>query len=278
LKSRSLFRPGRGLRACCSFLSQLLLPWLCIAGLEKAVAGAWLMPEGEGQAICYSEFSDSCRAFDARGRLVPVRDYRKFELGAYVEYGLADWLTVVLSPAYDRIHSPLPRQSYSGIGQSEAAARVRIFQNESSVVSFQAGVRSAGASFADSLGPLEVKRSASFELRALAGKSATILGMESFADVEAAYRFYGGNQSGELRLDLSAGIRPSPSLLLMLQSFTSIERGSKLFAHQSWTKLQPSFVYQLGPQWWIQLGGFLTVSGVNAGRELGPIGGIWFRF
>lgn len=236
------------------------------------------MPEGEGEAIFYSEFSGSSRAFDKNGRLIPVPDYRKFELGTYVEYGLADWLTVVLSPAYDRIHSPFPRQSYSGIGQSEAAARVRIFQNENSVISFQAGLSSPGASLAYSLGPLEVKRTASFELRGLAGKSANLFGMESFADAEAAYRFYGGNQPGEWRFDLTAGVRPSPGLLVMLQSFTSIQYGSKLFPHQSWTKLQPSFVYQLGPQWSIQLGGFFTVSGVNAGREIGPIGGIWYRF
>jgi len=43
-------------------------------------------------------------------------------------------------------------------------------------------------------------------------------------------------------------------------------------------QVQPSFVYNLNPQWSIQIGGFLTVAGVNAGRELGPMLGIWYKF
>jgi hypothetical protein len=46
----------------------------------------------------------------------------------------------------------------------------------------------------------------------------------------------------------------------------------------SWTKLQPSLVYDIAPQWSVQIGGFLTVAGVNAGRELGPTAGVWYRF
>jgi protein XagA len=247
-------------------------------GIEETWGGAWLMEPGDGQAIVYSDFSDSARAFDAEGRLIPVPQYRKFELGTYIEYGLTDWLTLVVAPAYDRISTPPPGQSYNGLGQSEAAARIRVLQNDSSVISFQAGLRSPGASLADSLGPFEVRRAASLELRGLAGRNIVLLGMESFVDAEAAYRFYGGNQPGEWRIDLTMGVRPFPSLLVMLQSFTSITNGTSNFGHVSWTKLQPSFVYNLAPQWSVQLGGFLTVSGINAGRELGPMAGIWYRF
>jgi protein XagA len=247
-------------------------------GIEPAWGGAWLLAPGDGQAIVYSAFSDSARAFDAYGNLIPVRQYKKFELGTYIEYGLTDWLTLVVAPAYDRIRNPPPGQSYNGIGESAAAAKVRIFQNENSIISFQAGVRSPGASLADSLGPFQVRRAASLELRGLAGRSIDILGMDSFVDAEAAYRFYAGNQPGEFLLDLTIGTRPFPNLLLMLQSFTSITNGSSKFGHVSWTKLQPSFVYNLNPQWSIQIGGFLTVAGVNAGRELGPMLGIWYKF
>ena len=247
-------------------------------GIEKALGGAWLLAPGDGQAIVYSDFSDSTRAFDGQGRLIPVLQYRKFELGTYIEYGLTDWLTLVVAPAYDRIRNPPPGQSYNGLGESEAAARVRVFQNENSIISFQAGLRSPGASLADSLGPFEVRRTASLELRGLAGRSIDILGMESFVDAEAAYRFYAGNQPGEWRLDLTMGARPVPNLLLMLQSFTSITNGSSRFGHVAWTKLQPSFVYSITPQWSVQIGAFITVAGVNAGRELGPTLGIWYKF
>jgi hypothetical protein len=102
--------------------------------------------------------------------------------------------------------------------------------------------------------------------------------MESFVDAEAAYRFYTGKQPGEWRFDLTLGIRPFPQLLLMLQNFASISNGSSKFGHVSWDKLQPSVVYNIAPQWSIQIGGFFTLAGVNAGREFGPMAAFWYRF
>jgi protein XagA len=53
------------------------------AGIEAAWAGAWLLAPGDGQVIADTFFSDSTLAFDARGHLIPVPSYRKFELGTY---------------------------------------------------------------------------------------------------------------------------------------------------------------------------------------------------
>jgi len=63
-------------------------------GSETAWGSAWLLPPGDGQIITYSDFSDSTRAFDSHGNLIPVPSYQKFELGTYLEYGLTDWLSV----------------------------------------------------------------------------------------------------------------------------------------------------------------------------------------
>jgi protein XagA len=54
-------------------------------GIEEAWGGAWLLSPGDGQAIVYSDFSGSAQAFNAQGHLIPVRQYRKFELGTYIE-------------------------------------------------------------------------------------------------------------------------------------------------------------------------------------------------
>jgi protein XagA len=248
------------------------------AGIESAWGGAWLLPPGEGQVIAAIFYSDSNHAFDAQGHLVPVPDYRKFELGTYIEYGLADGLTLVASPSYDRIHNPPPGQSYNGLGESEIAARVGLYRTDTSVLSFQAGLRSPGFSFADSLGPFQVRRAASLDVRGLAGRNVVVAGMEGFVAAEGAYRFYAAGQPGEWRIDLTMGLRPLPGLLMMLQSYTSIVNGSLRFGHVSWTKLQPSLVYDIAPRWSVQIGGFITVAGINAGRELGPIVGIWYRF
>jgi protein XagA len=247
------------------------------AGFSVAWAGAWLLPAGDGQIITYTDYSDSTLAFNAQGKLIQVPAYQKFEIGSYLEYGVTDWLTIVAAPAYDRIRSPAPGQSYTGPGESEFAARLQIFRSDEAVFSVQAGLRTPGASF-DSLGPLEVRRAASLDLRGMAGKNCVIAEMDCFVEAEGGYRIYAQNQPGEWRIDLTAGLRPLPRLLFLLQGFTSISNGAGPFGHVSWTKLQPSLVYDIAPQWSLQLGGFWTVAGVNAGRELGPAAGIWYRF
>ncbi|HXW72798.1 MAG TPA: hypothetical protein VEK34_15470 [Methylocella sp.] len=260
------------------------LPALCAmawaaadAGSNRAFGGAWLLPPGAGQIIAYLDYSDSSYAFDMHGKLVKVPAYQKFEIGGYLEYGLADWLTIVAAPAYDRVRSPVAGQSYDGPGESEIGARVGLYRSETSVFSVQASIRSPGASF-DSLGLAEVRRSASLDLRAMAGKSFTLGTIEGFAEAQAGYRFYAANQPGEWRIDLAAGLRPLPNFLFMMQSYTSIGKGPKPFGEIAWTKIQPSVVYSITPQWSLQAGGFVTVWGKNAGRELGPMIGLWYRF
>jgi hypothetical protein len=139
-------------------------------------------------------------------------------------------------------------------------------------------LRSPGFSFADSLGPFQVRRAASLDVRGLAGRSVVVAGMEGFVEAQGAYRYYAAGQPGEWRIDLTMGLRPWPRLLVMLQSFTSIVNGSLQFGHVSWTKLQPSLVYYIAPRRSVQIGGFITVAGINAGRELGPIAAVWYRF
>jgi protein XagA len=178
------------------------------AGIEAAWGGAWLLAPGDGQVIADTFFSDSTLAFDAHGHLIPVPSYRKFELGTYIEYGLTNWLTLVASPSYDRIENPPPGQSYNGLGESEIAARVGLYRTDTSVLSFQAGLRSPGGSFADSLGPFEVRRAASLDVRGLAGRNVVVAAMEGFVEAQAGYRFYAAGQPGEWRIDLTMGLRP----------------------------------------------------------------------
>ncbi len=65
---------------------------------------------------------------------------------------------------------------------------------------------------------------------------------------------------------------------ISVKCIIAIVNGSLQFGHVSWTKLQPSLVYEIAPQWSVQIGGFITVAGINAGRELGPTAGVWYRF
>lgn len=269
-----------------SFLSSnvfgiLLIAALLLAdgGFESLHAGAWLMPPGAGQIIASTAFSGSTRAFDAKGHLIPFPSYEKLELSAYLEYGLTDWLTVVAAPSYDRIRQSPPEPSYNGLGESEIAARFGLYRSDDAVLSFQAGLRTPGASLNDAAAPAQPRRAGSIDLRLMIGRNFQIAEIPCFAEVQAGYRLYGQGQPGEVRLDLTFGARPAPQTLFLLQSFSAISNGSGGgIKHNSWHKLQPSLVYDLSPQWSVQIGGFITVAGVNAGRELGPFGGVWYRF
>lgn len=246
---------------------------ILIAG--QAYAGAWLMPPGQGQIIARTAFSGSTRAFDAHGNLIPVPSYQKFELGAYIEYGLTDWLTLVAAPAYDVIRQPQPAPSYTGPGESGLGGRFKLYQSDAFVASAQATLLTPGASFNGA----EPHRAGSIDLRAMAGANFAIGPWAAFADACGGYRFYAQSQPGEWRLDLTLGVRPLPQLLALFQSFGSVQTNrSAAFPRSSWDKLQASLVYDLTPAWSAQLGAFVTVAGVNAGRELGPMAAIWYRF
>lgn len=186
------------------------------------------MPPGAGQIIAGTAFSGSSRAFDARGNLIPVPSYQKFELGAYIEYGLTDWLTLVAAPSYDRVREAAPAPiypglSYTGPGESEIGARFGLYRSEAAVVSLEAGLRTPGASFYNA--PFQLRRAGALDLRLLAGQNLEIAGMPGFAEAQAGYRFYDHRQPGEWCMDLTLGVRPAPRWLVMLQSFSSVSNG-----------------------------------------------------
>ena len=201
----------------------------------SADAGAYLMPPGEGQVIAEAGFSGSTRALDAQGRVIPVPSYRKFELGTYVEYGVTDWLTLVGAPSYDHIRAGVPGSSYDGLGESEIGARAGLYRSESNVVSVQASFISPGAPFAQGTELIRARRAAAADLRLMAAQNFEIASLPFFFEGGAGHRFYRGDQPGEWCLDLTLGARPSPNLLFMLQSFSSIfDAASTLWPRQSW--------------------------------------------
>ena len=179
------------------------------------------------------------------------------------------------APAYDVIRQPPPAPSYTGPGQSGIGGRFRLYQSGPFVASLQATLLTPGASFNGA----EPHRAGSIDLRAMAGANFAVGSWAAFADAAAGYRFYARSQPGEWRLDLTLGARPLPRLLVLLQSFGSLQLNKSAdFPRSSWEKLQGSLVYDFTSAWSAQVGAFLTVACVNAGRELGPLVAIWYRF
>ncbi len=248
-----------------------------------AHAGAFLEPAGEGQIITTASFSGSTRAFDAHNRLIPVASYQKFELGTYIEYGATDYLTLVASPSVDHVRtSPAPglTQTTTGIGDTAIGARLKIHQTEMLIFLVQGLLRPPlGLQTDPATRSLDQSRNLTGELRGLAGLSTKLFGYDSFADLEAGYRWNDTVTPDEWRADLTLGIHTTPVFMLLLQNFAAISDGrTPSKPSYYWDKEQVSGVYAFSPAWSAQFGGFITLAGKNAGREIGPLAALWYRF
>ncbi len=251
-----------------------------VSGLAgESHAAAFLDPAGAGEVIVTSSFTDFANAFDAAGRLVPVASYRKFELSAWTDYGLTDWLTLIVAPsAADIIESSNPTSRYQGLGTTEAGLRAPIVQSGGSILSLQARALVPG-SFDRTNPALAGNDLFGADARLLYGTSVELWGLPSFVHVEAGYRWRQIGP-GEVRADLTFGIRPRPNILLLAQSFNIVSTGPGVAyaPHLRSNKLQASAVYDFSKRWSFQIGAFATIAAKNARRERGLITAVWYRF
>ncbi len=183
---------------------------------------------------------------------------------------------MVAAPAIDRVRQSAPARVSYGPGDSAAGARVRLYEANGLVLSAQGMIFAPGVSFN---GPVEPRRAGSLELRGLAGYGFALASKPAFASAEAGYRFFARGQPGAWRVDFAFGVRPFERVMILAQSFISLQtQSAKNFPRSLWQKAQLSLVYEFAPGWSAQIGGFMTVWGANTGRELGPLVAVWRRF
>lgn len=250
----------------------------CLAG-GPATAGAWTLPQGDGQVIAAATFSRGERYFDDKGKLIPEANYRKFDFPVLVEYGLTDRFTVIASPSFLHVEvGAHPVHSYQGLGYMDLGARLRLWTSGAHVISLQALGRIPGARNPDNPAELGWTQTET-DLRALWGYAFDLGPWPAFVDAQIAYRSRGGGPADEIRLDLTLGARPHPRWLILLQSFNTISAGpaAGVFEETRSHKLAVSAAYTIG-RWTLQAGGVTTLSGRNALGEHGLIGGLWYRF
>lgn len=281
----------------CGFLCVICYLLSC-AG---ARAGAWLYPEGKGQLILTSSFADARNAYDASGRLVRTPSYRKFEARAYLEHGLTEWLTFVGEGSAMRFEgapsaapladldlliaqakaglpiTPAPKPGgaqYQGLGLGAAGLRMKLFEYGPYIFSAEASLRGASAQarrFLDMRDPTQV------DARLLMGRSFSLFGFPGFLDAQLGYRSRGQN-GDEIRFDLTAGVRPVASLMLLAQSFSAVAPRGGAVSRIAAQKFQLSAVYDLTPALSLQLGGVASPGGINAPAERGVISAVWWRY
>jgi hypothetical protein len=251
-----------------------------VHGSWSAHAGAFTQKAGRGQIIITGTEVGGSHFFDRRGDLVRVPRYRKFEPTALIEYGVTDWLTAIVKPSLLYVRTGPPNNDdYAGLGSTELGGRLRLYGGDQTPVSIQGTVRLPGPR--DAQAPAEIgNTNAEFDLRLLVGAGFQIGGWNSFVDAQAGYRYRSGGPPNEYRLDLTFGTRPTDKLLLLAQSFSLVSDGAGrgIFRFTRSHKLQVSAVYELAPNWAVQVGAITTVEGRSALRERGVIVGLWRQF
>lgn len=266
----------KGIAFFLSFILAMISPPL-------ARAGALLMPEGEGQEILTTTFADANDAYDPQGRLVKTPSYRKFEAQSYVEYGAADWLTVVGEAGAMDFHGSVGQASlaapqapqYEGLGLGEIGARVGVTNIGDYIFSLQTSIRAASSRNAQTF--LDMKDRWQGDARLQMFHAIEIGGMNGFIDAELGYRTRGQN-GDEAHVDLTFGIRPTPDLMFMAQSFTAISLWHDATNSVAAQKFEVSVVYDLNKTFSVQLGFVDAPMGANSPAERGIISALWTRF
>lgn len=245
-----------------------------------AHAAAWTLDKGKGLVILKSTFDGANQQFDGGGSLESTAHYRKFELEALIEYGFTDWATGFLKPTFESVSvgEPTPG-NHTGLGYSSVGIRTRLYNSEDTVLSVQAELLGPGAF--DQNDPAEIGNTGvNFDLRALGVHEFGLWGKKAYVNLEAGYRWRADGPPNEFRFDTAFGLRPTERLLLLAQTFTVIGDGtaSNGFSWLTYTKLQPSIVYDLNDAWSVQFGGYSTVAGRNALQENALFAAVWRRF
>lgn len=252
---------------------------LAMSWTTGAHAAAWTQEQGKGQIIVTGIYSQSGRGYDRDGNVIDVRDYTKNEVYALFEYGVTDDLTLIVNPSLRHVGVEGPGDDSTGLGYTEIGARYRVAASGSWVFSGQATFRIPGEEREDNIAQIGSTES-EIDLRGLVGTGFTIGQANAFVDLQAGYRIRNGEPPNEYKIDATFGIRPTPRLLLLAQSFNTISdgRGRGIFDRYRYYNLYVSGAYDITPRWTLQLGGLMTLAGENALRERGLFAAVWYRF
>ena len=242
-----------------------------LAATDPARAGAWPMGAGEGLAILKYEGQKADTGFDPDGAEVSIDPRRDETLSLYGEYGLTDRLTLQTKAAVTRGHDNFV--DYEGRGPIEVGLRYALLHTDRSAVSLYLGAtkdgvgRNAGYA-APGQGDTDL------EARLLAGTSRRWRNVQGFAELQAA-RLKRSGLADETRIDATAGLRPTPRWLLMVQAYTG--RADSRPVQSSWRKREVSVTHDLGA-WSLQAGWRQTLSGRETPSDHGPVLAVWRRF
>lgn len=241
-----------------------------------AEAGAWPQAKGRGQVILKFEDMRAEQGFDPSGDLAPLpAERRERILGAFVEYGLTDRVTLVLKGDWQSGEDAFV--DYEGRGPLELGLNWQVWGDDRTTVSLYGGVADGGEGRnAGYAAPGEGDRD--WEVRASIGRSFGAPGGRvgaftgGFAELQAARRMREG-LADETRVDATLGAHFGDDWMVLGQAYAgeAEEDGPR------WLSLEASVVRRFGP-WSVQAGWREAVSGRETPRSAGPVIALWRRF
>ncbi len=243
-----------------------------------AWAGAWTLPEGNGQII--QSFFGWIGTGAPWGNGAPGQSESRIEAQTYIEYGLWNEITLFGQIAGERYElSPPKPDVYTGLDYSDIGVRTKVWSNDVWVFSFEATAFVPGAH--DASRPAQAGNTGwAGEGRLLAGRNLTIFNIPAFVDAEAGYRLRTAGPPDEWHADFTLGLKPTPQIMWLLQTYNTISANSTNPQFPTWrsSSVEASLVYALDPHWSVQAGAFTTVWTENTNTQDGIIVSVWRKF
>lgn len=251
------------------------LPGLFVAGAlavaaQPALAQAWVMPRGAGQAILKFEAMRAEEGFNPSGDLSPLPAERRDDAASlFVEYGVADRFAVLFKGDWQSGEDAFV--DYDGRGPLEVGVRWQVWRDDRGAVSVQASVADGGEGRnAGYAAPGQGERD--WEARLAAGRNFRVAARPVFVEVQAARRMREGLPD-ETRGDLTVGVRHGPDWMVLAQVFG----GRADDGGPQWLNVETSLVRDWG-DWSLQVGWRSAVWGRETPAASGPVLGVWRRF
>jgi hypothetical protein len=232
-----------------------------------ALAGAWTLAPGAG--------------FFSAGASYYRNDPGTFEqvsTATYLEYGLREGFTVGGS-----LEGEFPMGAASGQqarGTVAAFGRARLWVgDQGDPFSLQLGTILPLGDLVDT-GEAQLDGERALDVRALYGRGFATAWGDAFVDLQGGWRRRFDDGADELRLDLTAGVRPAPRWLVMLQSFNTIGLRNARGDGPDFDvyKLAPAVGYELFEGVTVLLGAEREIAGRNIDRGLRVRAAVWTTF
>lgn len=248
-----------------------------------AIAGAWLMPEGEGLAITQLTYFSSDRYWDMDGSAQAQDRFNKWEIQPYVEYGLTDKVTIGGSGYLQ--HVGQDGASNKGIADPEFFLRMNLWKRGPHVVSLQPLVKLPSLFEHNDSVPRGGSKSTDAEISLLYGRNLDWLSPRDWFDARLGYRYRSQDLNAQYKADMALGLSPAPDwqIIPALRSIAAEEIETGPFAQTGdldydLVKAELTVAYLLPGGNWLQASYFDHLAGAQTGDGQGVAIGYAVRF